>query len=169
MGKRENNITHLDEYGQARMVDISAKPVTARRARAAGAIYLRRETLDAIGAGETPKGDVFAAARIAGIMAAKRCGEIIPLCHSLLLGSVTVELRAEDDPPRVEITSAVACKGSTGAEMEALLAVSVAALTVYDMIKAIDREATIGDIRLLEKSGGKSGHFVREENDCRDE
>jgi len=151
------------------MVDVSDKPVTARRARASGSIYLHQGTLDAIIGGQVSKGDVFAAARIAGIMAAKRCDELIPLCHSLSADSVTVDLIPRTDPTRVEIQSVVTCTAKTGAEMEALVAVSVAALTIYDMVKAMDTTLVIGDIRLLEKSGGSSGHFTREENACKDE
>ena len=162
------DFTHLDENGQAKMVDVSGKPVTVRRARARGAIYLQQATLDAIAENRVAKGDVFAAARIAGIMAAKRCAELIPLCHSLPLESGSVDLEAHSDPPRVEVFSEVICTAKTGAEMEALTAVSVAALTIYDMVKAIDRMAVIGDIRLVEKSGGKSGHFVREGDECKD-
>ena len=150
------------------MVDVSAKPATVRRARAKGVIYLRQATLDAITANRVPKGDVFATARVAGILAAKRCDEIIPLCHTIPLDSVGIDIRACAGPPRVEIESELACRAKTGAEMEALLAVWVAALTIYDMVKAIDREAVIGDIRLLEKSGGKSGRFVRKEKPCGD-
>ena len=151
------------------MVDVSGKPVTARRARARGTIYLQQATLDAIADDRLPKGDVFAAARIAGIMAAKRCDELIPLCHRLALDSVAIDLQPRSDPPRVEVCSEVTCTAKTGAEMEALVAVSVAALTIYDMVKAIDKAAVIGDIQLVEKSGGKSGHFTREENTCKEE
>ena len=157
------DLTHLDEKGRARMVDVSQKSVTQREARAKGAIFLQDSTLEAIAEGKLPKGDVFAAARLAGIMAAKKCSELIPLCHSIALDSVEVELTRARGPARVEMTSRVSCAAKTGAEMEALVAVSVAALTVYDMVKAIDRTATIGDIRLIEKSGGKSGRFAREE------
>ena len=151
------------------MVDVSDKPVTTRRARARGSIYLHQGTLDAITGGTVSKGDVFAAARIAGIMAAKRCDELIPLCHSLSMDSVTVDLIPHTDPPSVEILSLVTCTARTGAEMEALMAVSVAALTIYDMVKAMDTTLVIGDIQLIEKSGGSSGHFTREENPCKEE
>ncbi|MDO8587311.1 MAG: cyclic pyranopterin monophosphate synthase MoaC [Armatimonadota bacterium] len=157
------SLSHLDEEGKARMVDVSEKNVTARRARAMGTVYLAESTLAAIAEGRTPKGDVFAAARLAGIMAAKRCDELIPLCHSIPLDNVEIDMLPRPNPPRVEIKSEVSCRAKTGAEMEALVAVSVAALTLYDMIKAIDRAATISDIRLVEKSGGKTGHYVREE------
>ena len=161
-------ITHLDDEGNAKMVDTSGKPVTLRRAVATGAIYLAEATLESIAQGGLPKGDVFAAARIAGILAAKRCDELIPLCHNIPLDSVSVELRPCTGPARVEITSEVICRAQTGAEMEALAAVAVAALTIYDMVKAVDRAATIGDIRLMEKSGGKSGDFVRGDGECRE-
>ena len=163
------DITHLDEDGRLRMVDVSGKPATVRRARAAGTIYLQQTTLDAIAQDRIAKGDVFAAARIAGIMAAKRCDELIPLCHRLPLDSVAIDLRPDSDPPRVQISSEVTCTAKTGAEMEALVAVSVAALTIYDMVKAIDAAAVIGDIHLVEKSGGKSGRFVRGEEPCNQE
>lgn len=150
------------------MVDISLKEPTARFAKAEGTIYLLADTLDAIIENRTKKGDVFAAARIAGILAAKRCDELIPLCHSLPLDGVVIDLRPCPDPPRVEITAEVNYRAQTGAEMEALLAVSVAALTIYDMVKAVDRSAIITNIRLTEKSGGKSGHYIRKEQPCRD-
>lgn len=156
-------LTHFNDEGKASMVDVSEKAVTVRVAAAAGAIYLRQSTLDAVAKNQLAKGDVLAAARIAGIMAAKRCDELIPLCHSIPLDSVAVDLRICEGPPRIEIKSRVRCRARTGAEMEALVAVSVAALTIYDMVKAVDREAHIGEIRLLEKSGGKSGRFVRED------
>ena len=163
------DFTHLDNKGKARMVDVSGKPVTARCALAMCSIYLQQATLDAITDDQLPKGDVFATARIAGIMAAKRCDELIPLCHRLALESVVVDLQPHSDPPRVEVFSKVTCTAKTGAEMEALVAVSVAALTIYDMVKAIDKAAVISDIQLVEKSGGKSGHFTREENTCKEE
>lgn len=162
-------ITHLDDKGNAKMVDTSNKPATLRRAVAMGAIYLQEATLQSIAGGGLPKGDVFAAARIAGIMAAKRCDELIPLCHNIPLDSVSLDFQPCADPARVEITSEIICRAQTGAEMEALVAVSVAALTIYDMVKAIDRTALIGDIRLMEKSGGKSGDFVRGDHECREE
>jgi len=158
------DFTHLDKKGRAQMVDVSEKKVRLRRARARGAVYLQERTLAAIAQGKLAKGDVFATARLAGIMAAKRCDELIPLCHNITLERVSVELRPDSDPARVEIESEVVCRAKTGAEMEALLAVAIAALTVYDMVKAVDRAAKIGEIRLVEKSGGKSGRFVREEN-----
>lgn len=162
-------LTHLDEKGQAKMVDVSEKQVTLRHAKARGAIYLRESTLKAITEGKLPKGDAFAVARIAGIMAAKRCDELIPLCHGIPLENVSVEMEPLLGPPRVEISAQVTCTAKTGVEMEAILAVSLAAIAVYDMIKAIDRTAVISDIRLVEKSGGRSGHFVRKEVECKEE
>lgn len=158
------DFTHLDKKGCAQMVDVSKKKVTLRRARARGAVYLQESTLAAIAEDKLAKGDVFSTARLAGIMAAKRCDELIPLCHNIPLERVSIELRPDSNPARVEIESEVICRAKTGAEMEALLAVTIAALTVYDMVKAVDRGAKIGEIRLIEKSGGKSGRFVREEN-----
>ncbi len=157
-------LTHLDAQGQAQMVDVSDKPVTAREARAEGEVWLLGTTLALIRAGEVPKGDVAAVARIAGIQAAKRTAELIPLCHPLPLTGLKVAITLEDPAPdaergRVRIEVRARTTGQTGVEMEALTAVSVAALAVYDMVKAVDRGATIGGIRLLEKSGGKSGHW----------
>jgi len=154
------NLSHLDEAGRARMVDVGAKPVTNRRAVAAGEVRMRPETLAKITAGEVPKGDVLAVARVAGIMAAKKTGDLIPLCHPLGLESVVVELTPVGSGT-LEITATATVTGRTGVEMEALTAVSVAALTVYDMCKAVDKEMTIGEIRLLEKSGGRSGTYRR--------
>ncbi|CAM4306064.1 Molybdenum cofactor biosynthesis protein C 1 [Mycobacterium basiliense] len=153
-------LTHLDEHGAARMVDVSAKDVTRRQARASGAVIMNPKTLEMITDGAAKKGDVFAAARLAGIMAAKRTGELIPLCHPLGMDAVTVELTPAGTD-RLLITATVTTTGRTGVEMEALTAVSVAALTVYDMCKAVDREMVISDIRLEEKFGGRSGHFIR--------
>jgi cyclic pyranopterin phosphate synthase len=142
-------LTHLDEHGRATMVDVGQKPVTAREAVAEGLIVLQPATLDAIAAGNVPKGDVFAAARIAGIMAAKRCGELIPLCHPLGIESVEIAFDVRGDRVRIEATTRVT--GKTGVEMEALTAVSVAALTIYDMCKAIDKQMVIQGVRLLSK------------------
>ncbi len=157
----EPTLTHLDEHGNARMVDVSGKPDTHRIAVARGEVHLAADTLAMIRSGGAPKGDVFAAARIAGIMAAKKTSELIPLCHPLALTRVTVDLGATSDTI-VEITARVETTGKTGVEMEALTAVSVAALTVYDMIKAVQRDARITNIRLVEKHGGKSGDIVLE-------
>jgi cyclic pyranopterin phosphate synthase len=160
-------LTHLDEHGHAHMVNVSAKPDTARRAVARGEVHLTRDTLDLILGGGVPKGDVFAAARIAGIMGAKKTSELIPLCHPLPLTHLSVELngRVDDKAGIVEITAHAETTGKTGVEMEALTAVSIAALTVYDMIKAVQRDARIMNIRLIEKHGGKSGDIVLETGD----
>ncbi len=150
-------LTHFDRDGRARMVDVADKPETRRVAVAAGRVDMAPETLKAITDKQIQKGDVLAVARLAGIMAAKRTADLIPLCHPLPLTSVELELEAADGG--VEITATVGITGRTGVEMEALTAVSVAALTVYDMCKAIDRAMRIGEIRLRHKSGGKSGTF----------
>ena len=152
-----NRPTHLDESGAAHMVDVGAKAATGRRAVASGRIAMAPEALAAIRAGNAPKGDVLSTARIAGIMAAKRTAELIPLCHPLALTSVAVEFDWEADGISVRATAATT--GPTGVEMEALTAASVALLTLYDMAKALDRAMVIGDIRLLEKSGGRSGDW----------
>ena len=157
-----DDFTHFDQKGQPRMVDVSEKPVTNRSATAKGSVLISAETLALIRSGGGKKGDVLAAARLAGIMGAKRTADLIPLCHPLGLDSVEMELTAEDSPPRVEITARCKVTGRTGIEMEALTAVSVAALTVYDMCKAVDRKMQITDIRLVEKTGGRSGHFSAE-------
>jgi len=155
-------LTHIDESGQAHMVDVGAKDVTERIAIAEAIIDLQPETLKLIMEGGHKKGDVFAVARIAGIQAAKKCSELIPLCHPLMLSSVNVDLEADTDNSQVKITSTCKLVGQTGVEMEALTAASVAALTVYDMCKAVDRGMTIHSVRLLEKAGGKSGHYKHE-------
>jgi len=156
-------LTHLDAQGRATMVDVGDKAVTGRTAVAAGEVRMAPATLTAIRDGNAPKGDVLAAARIAGIMAAKRTPEIIPLCHTLLLTKVAVDFEIDEAASRVLITAEVRCKGQTGVEMEALTAVSAAALTIYDMAKALEKSMVIDNIRLLAKSGGKSGDFRREE------
>lgn len=143
------------------MVDVGDKAVTTRTAVAQGEVHMQPATLAAIRAGNVPKGDVLAAARIAGIMAAKRTPDLIPLCHTLLLSKVAIEFTIDDAANRVLITATVRCNGQTGVEMEALTAVSVAALTVYDMAKALEKTMTITNIRLLEKQGGKSGDWKR--------
>jgi len=145
-------LTHLDKKGNARMVDVGRKVVTARRAVAEGFVSVSATTLRAITAGKVPKGEVLNTARIAGIQAAKRCAELIPLCHPLALDSVAVDFQLE--PRRIRITAAAAISAKTGVEMEALTAVAVAALTIYDMCKGIDRRMVIGEIRLLSKTGG---------------
>lgn len=155
-------LTHLDDTGAARMVDVSAKGETARSATAKGVVLMKAETLDLIAENGIAKGDVLATARIAGIMAAKRTADLIPLCHPLPLSSVAVELTLDRDRGAVDIAATVAVTGRTGVEMEALTAVSIAALTVYDMCKAVDRGIRLTDIRLTHKTGGKSGTFEAE-------
>lgn len=154
-------LTHVGESGEARMVDVSAKPDTARRARATGQIRMQPTTLDAIQNAEIKKGDVLGVARIAGIMAAKRTAELIPLCHPIALTDVQIVLTPDESLPGVRAEAVVRTNGPTGVEMEALTAVSVALLTVYDMAKALDRGMTISDISLAEKSGGARGDFSR--------
>ena len=156
-----STLTHLDERGHAAMVDVGDKAVTTRTAVAQGEVQMLPSTLSAIRDGNVPKGDVLAAARIAGIMAAKRTPELVPLCHTLLLSKVAVDFEIDEANSRVVITALVRCNGQTGVEMEALTAVSVAALTIYDMAKALEKTMTIGAIRLLEKQGGKSGDWQR--------
>jgi cyclic pyranopterin phosphate synthase len=156
-------LSHLDEQGRAHMVDVSEKEVTSRIAIARGAIQMRPETLALILEDKIEKGDVFAVARVAGIMAAKKTSELIPMCHPLSITSVEIDLTTKENPARVDIEATVRVSGKTGVEMEALTAASVAALTIYDMCKAVDREMTIGEIRLFKKSGGKSGTFIRKE------
>ena len=143
------------------MVDVSAKEVTSRIAIASGTIHMRAETLALILEDKIEKGDVFSVARVAGIMAAKKTSELIPMCHPLNLTAVEIELTPQKDPSRVDIEATVRVSGKTGVEMEAMTAVAVAGLTIYDMCKAVDREMTIGEVRLVKKSGGKSGTFIR--------
>lgn len=150
-------LTHLDETGAAHMVDVGGKTATHRVAIASGSITMSSEALDAIRAGNAPKGDVFAAARIAGIMAAKKTGELIPLCHPLGLEAVTIDFAFEETSIRA--TASASLTGKTGVEMEAMVAVSTALLTIYDMAKAIDKGMVIRDVRLIEKRGGKSGDW----------
>jgi cyclic pyranopterin monophosphate synthase len=162
MGK--SRLSHIGDKGEARMVDVSDKPATARTAVAEGFIAMAPATLALLESGETSKGDVIATARIAGIMAAKRTHELIPLCHPLSLTKVSVDLESTPGPPGVRVTAEVKTSGPTGVEMEALTAVSVACLTLYDMLKAVDRAMRIGGIRVLEKAGGRSGHYRAEAN-----
>lgn len=150
-------LTHIGADGAARMVDVSAKPVTSREAQAKGRVVMRPETVALVREGQVAKGDVLAAARIAGIMAAKNTGTLIPLCHPLPLDSVLIELNVTTEA--IEITATARTTGRTGVEMEALTAVSVAALTLYDMLKAVDKSMRIEAIRLTHKSGGKSGTY----------
>src|SRR5215470_3254288 len=152
-------LSHLDETGAARMVDVSDKETTQRTARAEGFLAMAPATLALVEQGEVKKGDVLAAARIAGIMAAKKTHELIPLCHPLAITKASVDFQLSHDPAGIRVTSEVAVSGQTGVEMEALTAVSVACLTIYDMLKAADKAMTIGDVRLLEKTGGRSGTY----------
>lgn len=154
-------LTHIDPAGQAKMVDVSPKPETERVARAIGTIRMETVTLTAIREATIKKGDVLAAARIAGIMAAKRTSELIPLCHPLLLDDVQVDVQPDPSVPGIRVSSMVKTTGKTGVEMEALTAVSVALLTIYDMAKAMDRGMQIVDISLVEKSGGRSGRWAK--------
>jgi cyclic pyranopterin monophosphate synthase len=161
----DDQLTHLDEQGTARMVDVGAKPDTERIAIAAGSVYMHPETLRLIREGAMKKGDVLTVARLAGIMGAKRTSELIPLCHPLPLSHIDVDLSLDEDASAVKIRATARTIGKTGVEMEALTAVSTAALTVYDMAKAVDREMRISDIRLLEKHGGQHGDYVAEDAD----
>jgi cyclic pyranopterin phosphate synthase len=158
-------LTHIDPGGAARMVDVSEKAVTERIAVAEGRVRMSAETLDLVMSGNAKKGDVLGAARIAGIMAAKKTSELIPLCHPLTITKVEVDVAPDEagGDPALMVRATVKVTGRTGVEMEALTAVSVACLTVYDMIKAVERGAVIEGIRLIEKSGGKSGHFLARE------
>ena len=156
-------LSHLDEQGRAKMVDVSHKDITSRIAVARGTIHMRTETLALILDDKIEKGDVFSVARVAGIMAAKKTSELIPMCHPLNITSVEIDLTPAKNPARVEIEASVRVTGKTGVEMEAMTAVAVAGLTIYDMCKAVDREMSIGEIRLVKKSGGKSGTFLRKE------
>ena len=152
-------LTHLGKQGEARMVDVSDKPASERVAVAEGKVRMTRETLDLVLSGDAKKGDVLGAARIAGIMAAKKTSELIPLCHPLPITKTEVEIAVDSDLPGLLVRATVKVNGQTGVEMEALTAVSVACLTIYDMVKAVERGMRIEGIRLLEKSGGKSGHW----------
>lgn len=155
-------LTHLDEAGRARMVDVSDKAATVREALACGRVRMSPETLARALAGDAKKGDVRAVAEIAGVMAAKRAAELIPLCHPIPLSKISVTVEADEGRPALRVTAQAKTTGPTGVEMEALTAVSVACLTIYDMLKAADREMVIEGIALLEKSGGASGDFARE-------
>ena len=158
----EQEFTHLNASGEAHMVDVSAKEVTTRVARAQAVISMSAKTLNAILGGEHHKGDVFATARIAGIQAAKQTSTLIPLCHPLMLTKVNVDIEACTETSSVKITTLCKLAGKTGVEMEALTAASVAALTIYDMCKAMQKDMVISEVKLLEKTGGKSGHFSAE-------
>jgi cyclic pyranopterin phosphate synthase len=159
VARRPNPLSHLKASGEARMVDVSAKAVTERVAIAEGRVLMKLKTLDIVRSGNAKKGDVLGAARIAGIMAAKRTHELIPLCHPLPITQVEVDAVPDAKLPGVRVSARVKVSGQTGVEMEALTAVSVACLTIYDMVKAVERGMRIEGIRLVEKSGGKSGHF----------
>ena len=156
---RPAKLTHLAKAGEARMVDVSAKEVTARVAVAEGRVVMTQPTLALVLAGDAKKGDVFATARIAGIMAAKRTHELIPLCHPLGMTKVAVEIEPDPGLPGLRVRATAKVKGQTGVEMEALTAVSVACLTIYDMVKGVERGMRIEGVRLIEKRGGKSGHY----------
>lgn len=157
-------LTHIDSAGEARMVDVSAKPATERVAVAEGVVIMSKASLDMIETGNAKKGDVLGTARIAGIMAAKRTSDLIPLCHPLALSKVTVDITADRKLPGCRVRATVKVTGPTGVEMEALTAVSVACLTIYDMIKAVERGVQIEGIHLIEKKGGKSGHYLVTDN-----
>jgi cyclic pyranopterin phosphate synthase len=158
-------LTHLDAQGRAQMVDVGAKPISEREAVARASVLMQPATLQLIVGGATPKGDVLAAARIAGIMAAKRTPELIPLCHTLLLTHTSVTITPNAAGDGLDLAATVRTRGQTGVEIEALTAVSVAALTIYDMCKAVDRGMRITDIRLAQKRGGRSGEWIAEEPD----
>ena len=164
---KKKGLTHIDNRGQAKMVDISAKASTERNAAAWGRVRVSKKLLKLLGDNSLAKGDALATARIAGIQAAKRVGELIPLCHTLPLSFAGVEFKLLDNPSAVEITATVRANYKTGVEMEALTAVSMAALTIYDMCKSVDKGITIEQIQLLEKSGGRSGKWKRKKSDGR--
>jgi cyclic pyranopterin monophosphate synthase len=159
--EKSSGLTHIGASGEAHMVDVSEKPETERIAVAEGRVIMTRATLDIVAKGNAKKGDVLGTARIAAIIAAKRTHELVPLCHPLMLTKVTVDIETDKALPGCVLRATVKTKGQTGVEMEALTAVSVGCLTIYDMIKAVERGASIEGIRLIEKTGGKSGHFKR--------
>ncbi|QSQ09349.1 Cyclic pyranopterin monophosphate synthase [Koleobacter methoxysyntrophicus] len=156
--------THFNENGRAKMVDVSEKPDTLREAAAAGRVFMKAETLKLIEQGAVKKGDVLAVAQVAGVMAAKKTGHLIPMCHPLFLTGIDLNFNIDRERFCIEVEAVVRTLGKTGVEMEALTAVSAACLTIYDMCKSVDREMVISDIRLMKKSGGKSGEFVRVES-----
>jgi cyclic pyranopterin phosphate synthase len=162
LGPPSAELTHLDASGRARMVDVGAKAETQRTATARGRVLMKRETLELIRSGGLKKGDVLAVAQVAGVMGAKRTPDVIPLCHPLPIEGVDLDFRPDPSLPGLEITATVRVSGKTGVEMEALTAVALAALTVYDMCKAVDREMVIDQVCLVHKAGGKSGEFLRE-------
>lgn len=155
-------LTHLNEKGDAQMVDVSDKQITARQAIAQSTVSMKKETLDLIMSGNHKKGDVIAVARVAGIQAAKRCWDLIPLCHPLMLSKITVDIKPNITNSSIEIQALAKLNGKTGVEMEALMAASIAALTIYDMCKGVDRGIIISNTKLLEKTGGKSGNWKAE-------
>jgi cyclic pyranopterin monophosphate synthase len=161
--RTRQKLTHLGRRGEARMVDVSAKAATSREAVAEGRVLMRRATLEIVRRGDAKKGDVLGAARLAGIMAAKRTHELIPLCHPLAISAVEVDVTPDPALPGVTVKARVKVSGQTGVEMEALTAVAVVCLTVYDMVKAVDRGMRIEGIRLIEKRGGRSGHYRAQE------
>ena len=170
MAEEKPKLTHIDQSGAASMVDVSGKDTTSRTAVARGEIRMKVETLEMILSGNAKKGDVLGVARVAGIMAAKRTHELIPLCHPLPLSKVSVEIDSDESLPGFVVTATTKVSGQTGVEMEALTACSLACLTIYDMAKAVDRGMTIGEIRLVEKMGGKTGHWrLADESDRGDE
>lgn len=157
-----SEFTHFNEEGRAHMVDVSAKNITSRTAKATATVFVNSETYAKIKEGKMKKGDVLAVAQVAGIMGAKRTSDIIPMCHPLQITKVNITFEMDDEACTIRILSTVKCEGKTGVEMEALHAASTAALTIYDMCKAVQRNIRISDIRLLEKEGGKSGHYIAE-------
>jgi cyclic pyranopterin phosphate synthase len=161
MSRSRANLTHLDRHGKARMVDVSAKRATAREAVARGRVFLHRDALERVTENRAEKGDVLTVARIAAVQAVKRTSELIPLAHPLAVAGVDLEFELDRDAPSIGIQARVRCQGPTGVEMEALTAVAVAALTIYDMLKAVDRAMVIGEIALWEKRGGRSGVYRR--------
>lgn len=162
----QEKLTHIDEKGKARMVDVSEKRVTTRTAEAGARVLMKASTLRLILEGGVEKGDVLAVARVAGIMAAKRTCEIIPMCHPVAVTSVEIAFRVEEEVPAVVVLARARTRDRTGVEMEALTGAAVAALTIYDMCKAVDRSMTVSDLQLLKKTGGKSGTYVREDADA---
>lgn len=157
------DLSHVDQTGKARMVDVSAKPITERIARARGSITMARETLELIRGNQVAKGDVLGVSRIAGIMAAKRTAELVPLCHQIPLSDVQVEFELDDSLPGIRVQAAAKTAAQTGVEMEAIMAVSVSLITLYDMAKGVDKGMEIGQISLVEKRGGQSGDWVRDD------
>ena len=164
MARDTDQLTHIDADGTANMVDVATKNITTRIARVTGAVIMQPQTLDMIVRGNAKKGDVIGTARLAGIMAAKRTSDLIPLCHPLALTKVSVEITPDESLPGLRVEAMAKCEGKTGVEMEALTAASVTCLTIYDMAKAVDRSMVLTDIKLIQKSGGASGDFTAEGN-----